>query len=54
MILPHDSKMHIAGVFLVGLGIAALIAIFAVSNQSRALMDEVMTEHSARDDDRLN
>jgi hypothetical protein len=54
MILPHDSKMHIAGVFLVGLGIAALIAVFAVSNQSRALIDEVIGEQSAHDDDRLN
>jgi hypothetical protein len=46
--------MHIAGIFLVGIGIAALIAVFAVSNRSRALMDEVITEHSSRDDDQLN
>jgi hypothetical protein len=51
MILLHYSRMHIAGVFLIGLGIAALIAIFAVSNQARALMDEVITEHPSRDDD---
>jgi hypothetical protein len=43
--------MHIAGVFLIGLGIAALIAVFAVSNQSRAMRDEVMTGYSSRDDD---
>jgi hypothetical protein len=46
--------MHIAGVFLVGISVAALIAIFAVSAQSRALMDEVIPEHSSRDDDQLN
>jgi hypothetical protein len=45
--------MHIAGVFLVGIAIAALIAIFALSDQSRALMDEVITEHSSRDDEQL-
>jgi Tfp pilus assembly protein FimT len=46
--------MHIAGIFLIGMAIAALIAIFAVSNQSRSLMDEVITEHSSRKDDQLN
>jgi hypothetical protein len=46
--------MHIAGVFLVGIAIAALIVIFALSNQSRALMDEVITERSSRDDEQLS
>jgi hypothetical protein len=46
--------MHIAGVFLVGIAVAALIVIFAVSNQSRALMDEVITEQVSRDDDQFN
>jgi hypothetical protein len=45
--------MHIAGAFLVGIGIAAVVAIFAASKQSRSLGDDIVISHSSRDDDAL-
>ena len=45
--------MHIAGVFLVGIGIAAAVAIFAASKQSRSLRDDIVVSYSSRDDDAL-
>jgi hypothetical protein len=49
--LLHDTQMHTAGVFLIGVGIAAVIALFAASRQSGALRDDVVIAHSSRDED---
>ena len=51
--MPHYFQMHIAGVFLVGIGVAAIVAIFAASKQSRSLRDDIVISHSSRDDDAL-
>jgi len=50
-ILLHHSQMHTAGVFLVGIGIAAVVALFAASKQSDGLRDDVVIAHSSRDED---
>ncbi len=36
-----------------GIGVAAVIAIFAASIQSRSLKDEIVISHSSHDDDAL-
>ena len=51
--MPHYFRMHIAQVFLVGIGIAALVAIFAAYKQSHSLKDDIVISHSAPDDDAL-
>jgi len=51
--MAHYFRMHIAGVFLLGIGIAAVVAIFAASKQSRSLRDDIVISHSAPDDDAL-
>jgi hypothetical protein len=51
VILPDYSHMHTAGVFLVGIAIAAVIAILVVSKQSDALRDEIVVAHASRDKD---
>jgi hypothetical protein len=51
VILPHYFQMHTAGVFLVGIGIAAAVAIFAASKQARSLDQDSIISHSSRDDD---
>lgn len=43
--------MHIARVFLMGIGIAAVVAFFAVTSQTRALRDDIGIAHSSRDED---
>jgi hypothetical protein len=45
--------MHIAGVFLVGIGVAVVVAIFAASKQSHSLRDEIVISQSSRDKDAL-
>jgi hypothetical protein len=51
VILLDYVQMHIAGVFLVGIGVAAVVAIFAASKQSRSVRDDIVISHSLRDDD---
>jgi hypothetical protein len=46
VILPHYFQMHTAGFFLVGIGIAAVIAVFAASKQADALIDDVLSQPS--------
>jgi hypothetical protein len=52
-ILRHHFQMHIAGLLLVGIGIAAVVAILGASKQSHSLKDDIVISHSSRDDDAL-
>jgi hypothetical protein len=51
--MRHYFQMYIAGVFLVGVVVAVVVAIFAVSKQSDSLRDDIVISHSSRDDDAL-
>jgi len=53
VILLDYSQMHIAGLFMVGIGIAAVVAIFAASKQSSSLRDDTLVSHSSREDNAL-
>lgn len=51
MILRHHSQMHTAGVFLIGIALAAVIAIFAVSKQTSSIAEDMAAFQPKRDDD---
>jgi len=51
--MAHSLGMHIAVVFLVGIGIAAAVAVFAASKQSHSVKNDIVISHSAPDDDAL-
>jgi hypothetical protein len=51
--MRHYFQMHIAEAFLVGIGIALVVAIFGASKQSHSVRDEIVISHSSRDDDAL-
>jgi hypothetical protein len=51
MILLHYLQMHTAGVFLVGIAVAAVIAIFAISKQTTSLGEDIVISHPPPDDD---
>jgi hypothetical protein len=50
--MRHYFRMHIA-VFLLGIGIAVVVAFFGVFKNSRSLEDDIIISHSAQDDDAL-
>ena len=51
--MHHYLQMHIAALFLVGIGIAAVVAIFGASKPSHSLKDDIVISHSSRDNDAL-
>jgi protein-S-isoprenylcysteine O-methyltransferase Ste14 len=50
-ILLHHLQMYIGWAFLLGIGIAVVVALFGVFKNSRSLKDNIVISHSAQDDD---
>jgi hypothetical protein len=45
--------MYVAWAFLLGIGIAVVVAFFGAFKNSRSLKDDIVISHSAQDDDAL-